>query len=374
MSGGSHPPDAPGPIGGPHGGNLVALAAHAGRSPETLLDFSANINPLGAPPAVRSALLGAIDFLDRYPDPACTELTAAIAEHLGTDPARVIAGNGAEQIVWWLPRLLGAKRILTAAPSYVDYRRSAEVWGLPVEHLRLDAADGFALDLSRLTGLVRAGDLVWVGQPNNPTGCLADPNALRAAALSHPQTWWAVDEAFIDFVEGGISAADWGHENLIVVRSMTKLFALAGLRLGYAVMAPRLARGLGALMPPWSVSSLAQAVGAAVLRAPDLPDFVGRTQRVVGQARRGLVQGLSALGADVHEGAANYLLMRLPDGAPAGTAIAERLLLDEGIAVRVCRNYAGLDDRYLRVAVRMPQDNARLLVVLGALLDGTAKS
>ena len=351
-----------------HGGNLAALAHQSGRAAESLLDFSANINPLGMPAVARAALIAAIDTLGSYPDPACVALRAAIGEHLGIASARIVVGNGAEQLIWWLPRLLESRRVLVTAPAYVDYQRAAEVWQRPLCSIQLRPEDSFALDLGRLAAQLRAGDLVWIGQPNNPTGGLVEPAQLREAVIAHPQVDWAIDEAFIDFVEDAESAVRWELPNLIVIRSMTKFYALAGLRLGYAVLAPERAGSFARLLPEWSVNTLAAAAGCALLTDPGLATFAQRTRQLIRRERRRLGETLRGLGLRVFDSAANYLLLRLPDAGPQAADLASRLLHSEGIAVRVCANYAGLDARYLRIAVRTEAENRRLLEAMTRLL------
>ncbi len=357
---------------GGHGGNLRALALRAGCHPKELLDFSANINPLGMPPAVRAALVDALDALAAYPDPDCTALRAAVAQSLGVAPDRLLPGNGAEQLIWWLPRLLRARRLVVMAPSYLDYRRAAAVWGLQVASVALRVEDHFAVDLPAIAATVRDGDLVWLAHPNNPTGRLLDIEAVAAMAISRPDVWWVIDEAFVDFVAEADSAVRLAQANIITVRSMTKFFALPGLRLGYAILAPPLAAAGRRLLPEWSVGTPAQAAGVAAVTDPTLADFTARTQQLIRAQRALLAAGLRGLGAAVVGGAANYLLWRLPRHAPGAIRVADALLRDARIAVRTCGDYPGLDDRWLRVAVRHADENARLLAGIEAVLgDGS---
>jgi len=354
-----------------HGGNLTRLVQCAGRPAAELLDFSANINPLGPPACVRDALAGAAAWLAHYPDPDSAELTAAIAEHLEIAPERIVPGNGSEQLIWWLPRLLGARRVVLPSPCYLDYGRSAEVWGVVVHRIVLERRRDFALEPEELVTALHAGDLVWIGQPANPTGRLADPDRLRAAIAATPDLHWAIDEAFIDFIPDMPSAVHWDLPNLAVLRSMTKFYAVPALRLGYAVLPAARAAALRRLLPDWSVSTFAQGVGRAVLRDPGLADYAARTRRLVGGEREWLTRHLRGLGVHVIDGAANYLLLRLPAGMPPAAALARRLLTVDGIAVRVCTNYDGLDERDLRVAVRRRGDNERLVAALIAALAST---
>jgi L-threonine-O-3-phosphate decarboxylase len=374
-----------------HGGNLSMLSRIAGRPAADILDFSANINPLGPPACVGAALLQGIEQLGHYPDPDSGELVAAIADHCGVEAARVVAGNGAEQLIWWLPRVLGARRVVVTGPAYLDYARAAAVWKLPVETLLLRADEEFALDAGRLDRIAAPGDLIWIGHPNNPTGRPASLDALRPLIERRPGVWWAIDEAFIDFVADGRSAARWDLPNLVVVRSMTKFYALAGLRLGYAILPDIAAAALRAHLPAWSVNTPAQLAGTAILRDPALAEFAASSRSLIAEQRETLARAFSGLGFKVYASAANYLLLRVPPGeegracssaaageldAAAGefdaAALARVLLEGEGIAVRVCDNYSGLDGRYLRVAVRGPADNRRLIAAVEARLEERA--
>ena len=350
-----------------HGGDVERFARLCGRPAETLLDFSSNINPLGMPDAARNALIAAVDTLGRYPDPTCAELRRVIGERLDVDPARIIAGNGAEQLIWWLPRVLESRRVVVTAPCYLDYERSARVWSVPVAVLDLIEEECYRLQPQRLASLVRDGDLVWIGQPNNPTGTLVDAASLRQVVAAHPMVDWAIDEAFIDFVEQGETAVGWGLPNLVVLRSMTKFYALAGLRLGYAVTTTARAAQYARLLPEWSVNLFASTAGIAVLEDARRQEFVARTLSLVSTERQRLSQRLRDLGCHVYEGAANYLLLRLRDDHPPGAGVARRLLAEYGIAVRVCDNYRALDTRHLRIAVRNATDNQQLLAALAEL-------
>ncbi len=355
---------------GTHGGDLRRLAARSGRPLEALLDFSANINPLGPPAVVGRAWAKALASLRHYPDPGCTGFREAVGRHLGVSPDRVLPGNGAEQIIWWLPRLLQARRVVVTAPCYLDYRRAASVWGLEVVQVPLSAESGFAMEPGRILTATGEGDLVWIGRPNNPTGVMVSADRIAELAAVRPSVWWAIDEAFIDFVEGASSLVDLDAPNLIVVRSMTKFCAVPGLRLGYAVLAPDLAAAGRRLMPDWSVSAPAQRVGEVLLDDPQAARFAADTRRLVGRERARLTQDLRRMGLRVVEGSANYLLLRLADGGPDASALADSLLVHHGIAVRTCGDYAGLDERYLRVAVRTADENGRLSRAMAAVLDG----
>jgi cobyric acid synthase CobQ/L-threonine-O-3-phosphate decarboxylase len=349
-----------------HGGNLLKLSLAAGKPVGEILDFSANINPLGPPEGFREWISARTGDLVHYPDPDCTDLVRAFSERYGVSTEEILMGNGSTELLFLLPQLLGKGRALIPCPAYVDYARAAELAGLAVELLPLREEAGFALDLAVIAAALRGDEIVFLGRPNNPTGYLIPAAALRDLASRHPQTVFVSDEAFADFApEAETLIASGRPVNIIILKSLTKFYAIPGLRLGGVVAAPELIRRLRDRTPPWSVNTLAQAVGAAALRDTA---YAEETLRFVRDRREELFAALGALpGLTVYPGAANFLLIRSDRGELDAPEIAQRLLAD-GIAIRVCENFAGLDLRFFRVAVRTEAENDRLLDALRKVL------
>lgn len=355
------------------------MAAKAACSPGDILDFSASINPLGPPDWLRDEIASAVPSLVHYPDPEAAPLAEAAASALGMDPAEAVAGNGTTELLHILYPALDPQRALIPAPAYVDYARMAELHGVPVDYAPLPEADGFAPTDHFLDGLsarIRQGDLILLGQPGNPTGRAADPAALRALAEAHPKAWFCVDEAFADFLPQLPRLAgqqpDRRPANMIVLHSLTKFYALPGLRLGLAYAAPDMAALLRAQVPTWSVNALAQAVGARALgdRA-----FSARTHAQLPALCAALADGLAGLpGLTVFPGQANYHLCRLDRPGADATALAEALLKNHRIAIRPCTNFHGLGKGWFRVAVRGEEHNALLLDALAETLDAPEAS
>jgi L-threonine-O-3-phosphate decarboxylase len=349
-----------------HGGDLRTLAARAGRSPVDVLDFSASINPLGPPGWLREVVDAHLGEIAHYPDPHCREFVAAVCEKYPVAPAEVVVGNGSTELLYLLPRAFPAKRVVTLEPGYVDYARAAQVAGLPLERVMLREDRLFALELDDLEDRLEAADLVIVGRPNNPTGGACEAHALRSLARRRPDCWFAADEAFADFMAWPDTLIEDRPENLIVVRSLTKFYAIPGLRLGYAVADEAVATQARSFVLPWSVNSLSQAVGTAALRdkayAQAARQYVS-TQKARLSAELGDMRGLT-----VFPSQANFLLVRVEREGFDAHQLA-RQLLEDGIAIRTCDDFHGLDRRYFRVAVRTEADHARLVgslrVVLG---------
>jgi cobyric acid synthase CobQ/L-threonine-O-3-phosphate decarboxylase len=354
-----------------HGGNLTKLARTAGRAAGEILDFSANINPLGPPEGFRPAIDAAIGDLVHYPDPDCTGLTEAFCAQYGVRPEEVLMGNGSTELLFVLPGVLGKGRALVPVPSYVDYARAAALAGLTVELLPLKAEGGFVPDLSGIEALLRGDEALFLGHPNNPTGRSLPAGALREIAVRHPRTDFIVDEAFTDFIPGLETLIASGRpENVLVLKSLTKFYAMPGIRLGALVAGADRIALIRDRIPPWSVNGLAQAAGAEALRDRD---YARETCRFVAEQREELQAALGALpDLTVYPGEANFLLLRSDRAGLPAPEIARRLLAD-GIAVRVCDNFAGLDDRFFRVAVRTREENERLAGALAEVLGKTRR-
>jgi adenosylcobyric acid synthase len=353
-----------------HGGNLNYLAGVSGLPAENILDFSANINPLGLPEWFRSVVSAALGSVVHYPDPACTKLVAAVADRYRVKHDEVCVGNGSTEILHLLPRALDIGRAVIPVPCYSDYLSSATHAGVRIETVLLEESQGFALDLQKLEAKLRGDELVYLCNPSNPTGVLYDSRALRRIALKHASTLFLIDEAFGDFVEGVDSLTKDRPENVIVLLSLTKVYAIPGLRLGCAVADPSIVRKIRQLQPPWSVNVIAQAVGEAALRDTD---YVERSRRLVREQRLILEAELSSNpGLTVFPGAANFLLVRI-DGKGLDARLLAQRVLEDGIAIRVCDNFQGLDKRYFRVAVRTSEENLRLCDSLKKALGSSYK-
>ncbi|MFH0789765.1 MAG: cobyric acid synthase [Pseudomonadota bacterium] len=354
-----------------HGGNIRQLADSAGLDPKDLLDFSANINPLGPPEWLRPLINANMDSLVHYPDPTCSQLIEALAAHYKVGKEEILVGNGSSELIYQVPRALGLSRVLIPVPSYLDYIRAAEQTGMTVERFFLKESQEFRPVLTLLEDKLTDYDLMILGQPNNPTGLSVEAEALRTMARRHPSRLFLIDEAFADFIEGLDSLTRDRPSNVIVLRSFTKFFAIPGLRLGWALADPEIARKVRRLLPPWSVNTLAQKVGQAALNDQT---YAEQTRALVKKLREELrlnLQGLSGL--KVYPGESNFLLLRINLKNLTAPRLASKLLA-RGMAVRVCENFEGLDNRFFRVAVRTSEENERLCRALSQTLLGKPKA
>ena len=344
-----------------HGGNIRAMALVLDCAPEEILDFSANINPLGPPAWLRPVVARALSGAVHYPEPRGEGLRGIAARRMGVEIENVVAGNGSSELLYALPRICAARglgRVVLPVPCYGDYERACKAAGLSCEILILHSETGFAMDWPRLEELLSKPALVILGQPGNPAGTLLEPERILDLADRHPNSFFLVDEAFADFVPQLARLGAANRPNLFVLHSLTKFYAVPGLRLGLGYGSEEVCAALAALLPDWSVNALAQAVGAEALRDDA---YASQTMDAVKELRGSLASALTRLGVRVFPGSANYLLCRSDN--PDAFALQERLAKSR-ILIRNCANYAGLDARYFRVAVRSAEENGRLVQAL----------
>lgn len=345
-----------------HGGDWAGYRAQYGHD---ALDFSANVSPLGLPQGVANAIAAALPHADRYPDPLCRALRAKLAPHEGIPAESILCGNGAADLIFRLAWAAKPRTALVTAPTFAEYAAALESAGCAVRRHFLQAEVDFAVTDSILSSITPEVDMVFLCQPNNPTGQLASP-ALVEQLLHRCEVCGAVlvvDECFLDFLPEGdaLSAKRLLHSpNLVILKAFTKLYGMAGVRLGYCICSDeaRLAR-MQAAGQPWAVSGLAQAAGIAAL---DETDYVSRVRALIAAQRPLLANGLRALGLRVIEGRANYLLFQAPE--TLGDALKRK-----GAVVRSCGNYPGLSACWYRTAVRTETENRQLLQLLGEVLE-----
>jgi len=336
-----------------HGAPDHAELRRLGLHPAELLDFSSNINAYGPSPAVREAIARAP--LDRYPDDGALALHGALAEHLGVSPQRILASNGASELIWLacLTFLRSHDPVLVLGPTFAEYARMAGLMGARLQiHLAQEEID-FALSPGEIRAILDSWRprLVFLCNPNNPAGTILDPQVISEWTYTYPHTLFIVDESYLAFAPGLGSAMDANQDNVLVLRSMTKDYALAGLRLGYAVGAEEMISALACVRPPWSVNAMAQAAGLAALRDGE---HLRRSLELLASTKGELMAALAALGMEVLPSAAPFFLVRAGNGAAV-----RRALLHKGILVRDCASF-GLP-QYVRICTRRPEENARLV-------------
>jgi threonine-phosphate decarboxylase len=351
-----------------HGGDLNGIARRIGGDAARLLDFSANINPLGPPAGVIAALHAAASapqLLGNYPDPYARELVARIAAREGVARGRIIVGNGGAALLHAAVRALQPQRPLLPRPAFSEYARvlatAPDVVTLamrPEQHFRLDPADVLE------AAATQSADAVVFSNPHNPSGTMLPRAEVLALVRGLARMGCAtiVDEAFIDYMPGESIAAELSaDEPVVVLRSLTKFYAMPGLRIGYAFAGTEVAARMRAALPSWPTGFIEQSAAVAALSDPAYDE---RTRAVNADERTRLAAGLAERGMLVAPASANYLLADVRERTDDAVALAEGILREYGIVLRSFDEEPALTQGYLRLAVRARADNARLLQAL----------
>jgi L-threonine-O-3-phosphate decarboxylase len=356
----------------PHGGDIGAVCRRLGlrEAPAIQFDFSVNVNPLGPPPSLHTVLQDGIATAARYPERHADTAARALAQAHGVDPASVLVSNGSTEAFSWVLQALRPRSATLLIPCYAGYEEVCHAHGTPIaESIALDPEHPAAFPE---TAVAQArGEVIFVGTPNNPTGHLVDPALLRRVANQRPERLVVADESFIDFTPPAEHASLLPAplpRNLMVIKSLTKFFAIPGLRLGMLCAHPDTAARLADVRLPWSVNGLAQAI------APNLyghSDYLAATRRTTTELREWMHRQLATLtGCTPLPASANYLLMRLPAAWPADRL--QRALLPQGILIRSCENVDGLGSHWCRLAVRPRPEITALMTALSPLFPTNA--
>jgi histidinol-phosphate aminotransferase len=341
-----------------HGALDYAELECLGLKPDDVLDFSVNSNPYGPSPAVRRAL--AQVPLERYPDREALALRRALADRIGAPADQILIGNGTAELLWLVAMAFvrSGDRTLIVGPTFGEYGRVALLMGAKVKTWTARPEWEFAVEAGEIAGCLQELEprLVFVCNPNNPTGVVLPPEVILSWAKAHPNTLFVSDEAYLAFAPSLPSAWRVGRENILVLRSMTKDYALAGLRLGYAVGYMSVITALSRSRPAWNVNALAQAAGVAALEDEA---HLRASLDAVGRAKTELVAALRGLGLAPLPSAVHFFLMEVGNGF-----VFRKALLREGVLVRDCGSF-GLP-AYVRIAPRRPEENVRLVAAIAA--------
>ncbi len=345
---------------GQHGGNVLEIAEKYGLNVSDILDFSANINPLGMPDSLKQAIIGHLSLAERYPDIEYRQLHAALARHNACPQSWVLAGNGATELIFALVQQIKPEKAMLLVPGFAEYRRALERAGCEIVNYPLFEEEDFQPNERLLTALTDDLDCLFLCTPNNPTGQQPDKALLQAiAAVCHQkQIALIVDESFIDFLphETGMVPLLADYPNLYVLRSLTKFFAIPGLRLGYLLSANTVAVSqMRDYREPWTINAFAALAGEMIL---DDREYIQATHRWLAAEQTHLFNALNTLpGLRVWRPAANYIFFHcLRDNLDL-----QKALLQHHILIRHCANYPGLTANHYRVAIKSPEDNVRLI-------------
>jgi threonine-phosphate decarboxylase len=348
-----------------HGGEVWEAASKIGLGKEEILDFSSSVNPLGPSKKALESIKANLRYIPSYPDSNSTELREAIAAHFkGINKDNVIAGNGSTELIYLFVDTFMKKGdvALIPAPTFGEYERAVRKIGEEPKHVKPNA--GFQFSPAVFEGALSGAKIVFFCNPNNPTSVLASPEHLTAIverALDE-NVFVFLDEDFLEFVDGEEHFSLIGkirkYPNLFVLRSFTKIFGLTGLRIGYGIASEEIINVLLNAKIPWNVNCLAQA--AAIVALGD-EEHLKKTRELIKGEKAFLMRELMQIKAfKIYQADANFIFMDIRQSGYTAAQLKEKMLRDR-ILIRDCSSFRGLDEYYIRVAVKTRRENERLL-------------
>lgn len=348
-----------------HGGNVHELAQRYNLKIEDMIDFSSSISPLGIPGAVMQAVRDSLEMITHYPDPACADFCRLAAAEHGVKNENILAGNGAAELIYLIVNMIKPGCTLIPIPTFSEYEYAVNSVAGKIRFVKIQPRDNqFFISVENVCDLIPGSDLAFVCNPNNPTGTLLGRHDLQhivEIGRAH-NCLVVVDEAYLDFVENGhkysMTEKILDYDNLIVLKSLTKVYSLPGLRIGYAVGPKNLMDRMRDLRDPWSVNTLAQVAGAASFKEPD---FRPRLQRYVWKERQFLYEELRKIkGLLPYYPTANFILVNCQQTGITSRCWQEELA-QSGLLVRDCSSFNGMGPHFIRIAVRSRAENIRLI-------------
>ena len=350
-----------------HGGNIYDLAERLGCDASEIIDMSSNINPFGPPPGLVDYLKKHILKINALPEVDAGNTSAAFSDRYGIDRNRVLAGNGTTQFIYSIPQVLQAKRVLIVGPTYADYADGCRMHGISYDYYLTEASNSFTPDHTVLRNRFDGIDTVFICNPNNPTGVLWSREALLSLISDHSNIRFVVDESYLPFVSDGDKESLIQAElpNLLILHSLSKIFRIPGLRIGFLVAPKAIIEKFYTYLLPWSVNSLSQAaVQYLMTNRAETESFIHSTRDRIRGERELLRDTLSKSSSiTVYPSTTSFMLARLNKGITAEDTV--EYLSHHKILIRNCANFEGLSNRFIRLSLKSSDANrmaARLLL------------
>ena len=353
-----------------HGGNIYDVAHRLGVEPSDIIDMSSNLNPLGPPMGLVQHLKDHMDSIISLPEVNSKKITSLVSEKYGLPCESVLAGNGTTQFIYSIPRALETKNALVVGPSYADYSDACAMNNAGCRIFITEESNGFEPDIVELRKQIAAADTVFICNPNNPTGVLWKNDDLYELCRSFPDTYFIIDESYLPFARDsyGESAAGFGLANVIVLNSMSKVFRIPGLRVGFLIAPVNLIGRFEKFILPWSVNALAQAAVSYLLEHPqETGRFLEETRGFVKAEKQIFLDSLASQHAiHCYPGSVYFVLAKLKGDMKAPDVY--EALLNHRVLIRNCSNFKGLDNDYVRFSLKDRETNRLLSDLLKQIL------
>lgn len=355
-----------------HGGNKQALADELGCSVQEIIDMSSNLNPLGPPDFVNRVIQENLSAIKSLPEPDALSMRKGFADYHGLHSDSVVAGNGTTWFIYTLPVALGVKRVLITGPTYSDYQDACTMNAIPFRQYYSSADQAFVPDMDYLAAKAGNADLVFICNPNNPTGVLMDKEKLTYLLDKHPATLFVVDESYLPFVEGAARISLVGEtrfDNLIVLSSMSKIFRIPGLRTGFLSAPGTITQKIMAHYQPWSVNALAQEVIRYIFDHPEaIEPFYEKTRIYTRDEKKYFTDQLQDMGGlELYDSAAYFILARLTNGMDSAAFCSQ--VGKAKLLIRDCANFKGLSNQFVRFSLKERSINLKLAGQIKAVLN-----
>ncbi|MFH1675017.1 MAG: threonine-phosphate decarboxylase [Pseudomonadota bacterium] len=338
-----------------HGGNIYKIAQELECNPAEIVDMSSNVSPLGMPQGLEYYFREKWKEIGALPEVDSTSLRRLFAEKAGLDFDRVLTGNGTTEFIYSAPLALNMQKALIIGPTYSDYRDACDAYDVSHRFYLARKEDKYQPNAVEIEGALKGIDSVFVCNPNNPTGRLIPSKLLKELIYNHPKVRFIVDESYMPFVPDVASETltRVDVDNLVVLHSFSKIFGIPGLRLGILTGSPELVNFFVRLKQPWSVNRLAQVAGAYLL---EQGNFVVEVAQFVEKEREvflGLIKDITELRP--FPSVTNFILVELAGGMKAPEVFHK--MAQEKILIRDCSNFYGLNDRFIRIALKSSEEN-----------------
>lgn len=346
-----------------HGGNIYELAETLGCPVSDIIDMSSNVNPLPPLPALLDHLKNNIHTIKALPEVDARSITNAFAARYDIHADRVIAGNGTTQLIYAIPHILLTKRALIIGPTYADYADACKMKGAQYDYLFTEESTAFSPDIDAVIERAEGYDTVFICNPNNPTGVLIDIANLHRLCRVYPEVFFVIDESYLPFVDDYVqhSMIQFDLPNVLVLNSMSKIFRIPGLRIGFLISSLTIIDKFKPFLLPWTVNSLAQAaVDYLMKHKKQINAFIQETVRFIDIERTKLASAFAdKTGLTWFPSTTSFMLGKLQRHMTA-ESICDALA-KERILIRNCSNFKGLSDKFIRISLKTPEINRMLI-------------
>ena len=353
-----------------HGGNIYALAQQLGCRSTDVIDVSSNINPLGPLPELVSHLHDTLMAITALPDINSGVIVRKMASILGVRVSSVVAGAGTTQLIHALFPALRSRRVLIVGPTYSDYKDACHVHCLQPDYFFALEKENFRVNVEQLKNTLKPFDTVVICNPNNPTGTLIPRDQLLDLCANYPQTHFVIDESYLAFsADGNGSMINSRLDNVVVLHSLSKIFRIPGLRIGFVIASESLITKIAAIIPPWSVNSLAQKAVEFICDHPSLVQrYIDRSRSYIELEKQKFFDHLKKNPElQPFPSTTTYFLIKLPQRLTAQKVCDH--FAKQRLLIRNCDNFDGLNNHYIRIAVHQKEVNRTVGRMLTDLQD-----